>query len=223
MDQWKASETESSGTSGGFFSLMTLTRIVIVLVGLRLALQVSMTAGTLILTLFFPGVLADPDVASVDDAASVLVLVATGLAGVGMLGAMLLALPFWLAWHYQAGRNLEVLGREDLAHGPVGHAGWWFVPFANLIMPYRCMQELYIRSQPGDEMAPPPELFSIWWGCWLGSNIASNLSNRLGEIGVYLDGPAVVVGAFATVLYLRWLWDIAKLQEQAHILETVAE
>jgi len=217
MDQWQSPESSSPSGVAGFTSLMTLSKVVIVLVILRVLAQSAMSVGSAVLIIAYPGTLDSPDGA---DGGAMAILMVTGLMALVLFGVVLIGLPIWIYWHYQAGRNLQTLGRDDLRHDPIGHAGWWFVPFANLIMPYRCMEELYLRSQPGDEMNPPPTLMWTWWVCWIGSNIASNISGRMGDAGIYLDLPALAVGIYATYLYLRWVHEISELQEQANILES---
>ncbi len=220
MDQWKTMASESPAPKGGFRSLVTLSKIVAALVALRVVCQALLACGTVGMAIAFPGAIDDPEAAG---SAALPLLVLVGLTAIAWFGAVFIALPFWLYWHYQAGQNLLYLGREDLDYGPVGQVIWWFVPFANLVVPYRCMEELYTRSQPGDEMNPPPALFLTWWLCWIGSNIASNLSGRIGDGGIYLDVFALGVGIYAAVLYVRWVMAISALQEQAFILEQPAD
>src|SRR5262249_29946861 len=41
-----------------------------------------------------------------------------------------------LVWVYRANRNARALGAEGLAYSPGWSVGWFFVPLANLVMPY---------------------------------------------------------------------------------------
>ena len=50
--------------------------------------------------------------------------------------------------------------------------GWWFIPFANLVMPYRAMSELMAGEQPDGgsgrlEAEPTSALLPLWWAVLL--------------------------------------------------------
>jgi hypothetical protein len=96
----------------------------------------------------------------------------------------------FLVWLYRAFANLPSLGATQamIAPGqratPGGAIGVWFIPFANLVLPFRAVRHLYLQSQP----VPPPEngawvppartpLLGWWWGLFLASNFASNFSS----------------------------------------------
>jgi hypothetical protein len=77
---------------------------------------------------------------------------------------------FWLRWQHLAHTNLRrIIGPGDLRFSPGWSVGWWFVPLANLVMPFRAMRELSVKSSPaymrGDrEMgAIPDPLIAPWW------------------------------------------------------------
>ncbi len=63
----------------------------------------------------------------------------------------------FLVWAYRAHRNLETaLERSDLRFSHASAVWWWFVPIANLFMPYRVMHETARAS------TAPPEAGSRW-------------------------------------------------------------
>ncbi len=216
MDQWEPLESE--GSTSGFVSLMLPAKGVIAVVVLGLLLRGITTVNTLAAVFVYPGFEGDPG--SVDGA-GLAFMMATGLIALAALGVTVITVPVWAYWHYRAAENLLILGREGVTYGPVHQVIWWFVPMLNLFMPYLAMQELYVRSQPGDEQNPPPALFGIWWACWLASSLASRFAGMLGENGVYVEAAALFVAVCAAYLYLRWVWEISMLQEQADILENV--
>ncbi len=48
---------------------------------------------------------------------------------------------FFMIWSYKAQANLNVIGRENVKNTP-GSAVWsWFVPFVNLVLPFKIMLE----------------------------------------------------------------------------------
>lgn len=92
-------------------------------------------------------------------------------------------------WVHRAYRNLRALGNpaSSLEHSPGWAVGFFFIPFANLVMPYRAMKEIWQKSDPRvrtqeDFMHAPPvstALVLVWWLAWLVSNVLANISFRL--------------------------------------------
>lgn len=112
-------------------------------------------------------------------------------AGVGLLQvcSYVLTVVVFCVWLYRAYKNLPALGnaRESLNYSPGWAVGYFFIPFANLIMPYRAVKEVWQKSTPVEEgedpalawLKGPPALLPAWWGFWLLSNITNNLLFRL--------------------------------------------
>src|SRR5439155_1843984 len=96
------------------------------------------------------------------------VLVVTALAG-------LAAAVAWLRWQHRAHENLRALGVSGLAYTPGWAVGWWFIPFANLVLPYLVMVELWRASDPTGSPAWARQritaLLPLWWITYLGRSI----------------------------------------------------
>jgi hypothetical protein len=77
----------------------------------------------------------------------------------------------WVIWQHRAQANLRALGASDVKYSPGWAVGWWFVPFANFVMPYNTMTELWKASGPHQgtawRMQPTTRLLPFWWGTWL--------------------------------------------------------
>lgn len=92
-------------------------------------------------------------------------------------------------WLYRAYRNLAALGnpKPALQHSPGWAVGSFFVPIANLFIPYRAVRETWAKSDPAapDEtyvapVAPSaPAAMNLWWGFWVAANIVDNAAFRL--------------------------------------------
>ena len=54
----------------------------------------------------------------------------------------------FLMWIFRASRNLRPLGTQNQRYSPEGAVGWWFVPVANLLIPYKVVKELSVGSHP---------------------------------------------------------------------------
>jgi len=80
---------------------------------------------------------------------------------------MIIEFVLFLAWVYLASRNLPALGATGLRYRPGWSVGWFFVPFANLFMPYLVMKELWQASSGGfgtdwrSKRIPPVP--AAWW------------------------------------------------------------
>ena len=92
----------------------------------------------------------------------------------------------WLIWQYRAHSNLPALGAADLRYKPGWAVGWWFVPFANIVMPYLTMRELWKASDPNAgavewKIAPRTPLLPWWWAAWLGIQVPAQIASTVVE------------------------------------------
>ena len=105
------------------------------------------------------------------------------LAGLGTMLAVILAAVFFLVWLHRSVRNLEPLNVEGYPYTPGWAVGWWFIPFANMVMPYLAVHRLWKASVPGFmgehwKDVPVNPMLPVWWALWLVSNIAANVALR---------------------------------------------
>ena len=130
------------------------------------------------------------------DAALCLAVSAATLAGgidvadPAMLGALLqlaqlllflAAAIAFLCWLYRASANAHALGATDLIVKPGWSVGWFFVPLANLAMPYVAVRDLWKASaRPRDWQAErAPAAIALWWALWLLTGISGAAGFRL--------------------------------------------
>jgi len=71
----------------------------------------------------------------------------------------------FLRWTYLANLNARTLGAEGMRFSPGWSVGWHFIPFANLWMPYRAMQEIWQASSAPHHWqgAKTPAILPWWW------------------------------------------------------------
>lgn len=100
-------------------------------------------------------------------------LTAIGNAAIFYVSAFAIAM-----WIYRAHHNLEELGHSGLEFTPGWSVGWFFVPFANLVMPFQAMRELWNLSC-GTEGSGTP-ILPLWWGCFLSGGLAMSLASLIG-------------------------------------------
>jgi hypothetical protein len=100
--------------------------------------------------------------------------------GLGQVGLIVVCAIAYLIWLYRAHANLPALGATGLKFSPGWAVGWWFVPLANLIQPYRVVAEVWRESVPGArEGGSVPPLVAVWWGAFLIANMLSGQAGRL--------------------------------------------
>jgi hypothetical protein len=94
----------------------------------------------------------------------------------------------FLLWLHRSYSNLPALGnpKAGLEYSPGWVVGGWFIPFVNLVVPYRVVREVWAKSDPAvgtDEARFGPtassSLILAWWLVWLASNVVGNISFRL--------------------------------------------
>ena len=90
----------------------------------------------------------------------------------------------FLMWLYRAYNNLRAIGPgRRLDHSPGWAVASFFVPFANLVIPYRAVKEVWQKSGPAHEAflsePGPPARFPVWWMFWLLASFAGNISMRV--------------------------------------------
>ena len=77
----------------------------------------------------------------------------------------------YLAWLSRAVENAPALGAGTPPHSPRGAIGWWFVPFANFVIPYRIVADLHDRLATAVDSDRARPLLLGWWLTWLGGNL----------------------------------------------------
>ena len=114
-----------------------------------------------------------------------------GLAGIGTLLVFVALAVAFLMWLHRASKNLPALGNppQRIEFTPGWAVGWFFIPFANIVMPYKAVREVWEKSEPSirtedDFMFTPPSsapLLVGWWIAFIATNVAGNISAKLLE------------------------------------------
>ncbi len=75
----------------------------------------------------------------------------------------------FLMWVYRANWNAHALGAVDMRFRPGWAVGWYFIPLANLWMPFRVMSEIWrVSANPGDwQNTPRSSVLGWWWALYL--------------------------------------------------------
>jgi Domain of unknown function (DUF4328) len=93
----------------------------------------------------------------------------------------------FLIWLYRASKNLRPLGASQIEFTPGWAVGWFFIPLANLVNPYRVVKEIWVKSEPkiagaGEsywQQSGSTTLLGWWWAAWLLTCFANQAVLRL--------------------------------------------
>jgi hypothetical protein len=92
----------------------------------------------------------------------------------------------FLVWFSRTHANLKALGARDLRYTSGWAAGYWFVPFANLVLPVRVAQEIWRHSDPDERVGVNSTLIGYWWLMWIVAavtgSIAGGMSRRATDL-----------------------------------------
>ena len=110
----------------------------------------------------------------------------------------------WLIWQHRAQANVWVVGGDPAPTIKPGWAvGWWFVPFANLFMPFKAVRELsqHSAAMRGERPEASSVTLGTWWTLWLATllvgvagvlSLSGLVSSRM-ALGVLAGVEEVVV------------------------------
>lgn len=133
-------------------------------------------------------------------------------------------------WIYRVACNVRAFGADDLDDSPGWAVGWYAVPFANLVRPFRAMRQIWLASEaPHDwDDDKRPSLVSIWWALFVIDCIVGNISGRLGDSKT-IDGiitsqdwliVAFLTGIPAAIAFVMVVSRITKLQAKVEFQPT---
>jgi hypothetical protein len=85
-------------------------------------------------------------------------------------GIELIALILFFLWLYRISRNSWSFGIEDL-YTPGWSIGWFFIPFAGLVLPYNVVHVLWqansVSAGKQWQQAKTSPLLGFWWASWI--------------------------------------------------------
>jgi hypothetical protein len=99
-----------------------------------------------------------------------------GFLSIIYLLAYFLTSILFLRWTYLVKKNAMALGASYLEFdfSPGWSVGYYFVPFVNLVAPYKALRETFQASHPEFrpdtqrlEWSSAPKLLPLWWALWL--------------------------------------------------------
>jgi hypothetical protein len=87
----------------------------------------------------------------------------------------------FLKWIHRANLNVRGFGAQNLQFTPGWAIGYYFIPFLNLVRPYRAMKEIWQASKNPDEWSSQSvsPILGWWWALFLISGVLGQMSFRL--------------------------------------------
>ena len=193
------SPTHASFTSAHFRA--TIVKVLLVVGAIVTGLSLLAEA----LSLVFAPVTADQELA--DNPGGAIMLLITFLFSVLDLIIYITTVVFFAMWLYRAYSNLRAFAPwPRLDYSPGWAVGSFFIPFVNLVVPYRAVRETWQKSVPPDETllsaTNPPAWFPVWWTFWLLASFAGNISMRLSFNEKVSETTATKVSIVASALFV---------------------
>ena len=148
-----------------------------------------------------------------------------GVTGISLLVLTALAATFSARWILRVNRNAQQRSEGWMTVSPRWNVGAFFVPFANLLIPFRGLRETFQVSVDRDdpEAVAVPVSFRIWWAAWLAMGVAGQISFRLSMKAETLEQlrQVSVINLFTTPLdllaaslFIGVIWRITRLQRR---------
>tara|TARA_R110000772_G_scaffold221642_1_gene332059 strand:+ start:632 stop:1345 length:714 start_codon:yes stop_codon:yes gene_type:complete len=118
---------------------------------------------------------------------------------------------------FRAMANLYTVRSAVPDMSPGSTVFWYFVPFANFVMPANAMSEIHHGSIAETGSLNTSSLVSWWWSAWLGFTILSTVSNLTSNyliLSVSTTCLASLSGAAAALILRRLVRRIRSAQDQ---------
>lgn len=105
-----------------------------------------------------------------------------GLVAIPYVVAIFGSIIVFCFWIPRMARNARALGATGMKISPRWAVGWFFIPIANLVMPYKAMKEIWKASNDPAawESVKRGAVLPWWWAMFLISGALGNLEARLG-------------------------------------------
>ena len=130
-----------------------------------------------------------------------------GAGGIIYLPVFIVTIVLFCVFTYRALKNLHGWGAKAAEMAPGWAVGSYFVPIANLFVPYRGMDQIRDGSAELLDSHVEDSRLGLWWGSWVIGSILDRVSTRLDGgftevVSIEMQRIAAGVGAVSSVLIL---------------------
>ena len=117
----------------------------------------------------------------------------------------LITIVIFAMWIYRAAANVVAADIAGFDFTPGWAVGWYFIPFANLVQPFRAMRQIWNASHAGgSDLDRGDPILTLWWTAWLTSNITANISIQMSfrATSVEMLNVSLYLGIISSILSL---------------------
>ncbi len=148
-----------------------------------------------------------------------------GLQALFCSAALVASLVINGAWIVNAARNAQELSPVPLSPSPGWCLGWFFIPIANLFMPYKGLTQTYRVTMGHLGYTSHAGWILTWWWIWILSNFIAGYSKRLfndGSPEKYIHGNQFSIAASVGFIIcgyfmIRYIQMITRAQSDTQI------
>lgn len=143
-----------------------------------------------------------------------------------MIVIFLINIVLFCLWLYRAAANNRAFGARGQSISPGWSVGWFFIPFANLVMGYRSMLQVWSNSLDLSGRPVRGRWIPVlaWWLLYLASSALIRISTMLledhstGLLGVLHGGiwemSGMALRILSVVLFIHIVWKVSRLQRE---------
>jgi hypothetical protein len=108
------------------------------------------------------------------------------------IGMLVLCCVFFIRWFRRAYANLGRIGVRTI-YEEGWAAGFWFVPFINLVRPHEIMTEIWNKTQLqlNKSTIVSSSIVNWWWGLYITKNVVGTIAGRLASISEKLNSNLI--------------------------------
>lgn len=146
------------------------------------------------------------------------------LAALAYLLVMLAGIVLGLAWTFRMAWNARHLGAKGFDASPAMSVGWYFVPLANLVMPYRAMRQIYSASlDPVGWNEDFRAVVATWWWFILLSGLLSKIGSLVDEAINGFDVAAMALLSASAAAFVVMAKQVVSAQLAHHARRVTPE
>lgn len=93
--------------------------------------------------------------------------------------AFVLTAVFYCRWIYRASSVARRISPDLIHYAPGWAVGWYFIPLANLVMPFLVMREIWQVARRPEPASDVP--LALWWGLYIVSGFISSAGSIAGS------------------------------------------
>ena len=162
---------------------------------------------------------------------------------VAIFAVHFITVGYFIAWLRRGYANLHRLGYPGLSRGESAAVWTWFVPIANLFMPYRIGKETYSvfrylahKVTGRTDYTKPGQLAGRWWGWFVATglagyflNVASGITNSITDfttLQMWIVAQQLIVVSvrlIATVYAVRFISESQAVMDEVFHGEELAK